>query len=113
MGNSTARHGEATAVDAVTESGRVVSADDLGTLIRRTRQAAGVTQKALADQVGSSRQWVIRLEQGQPTIAMGRVLDVLSALGLEMVAQHDLPPAAPRRPRSPAERRIAELIEDT
>ena len=96
-------------LDAVTETSRVASAHDLATLIRQTRQSAGLTQQALADQVGSSRQWVIRLEQGHPTVAIGRVLDVLSALGLEMVAQHDLPPAAPRRPRNTAERRIAEF----
>lgn len=100
-------------LDAVTATSRVASARDLGTLIRQTRQSAGLTQQALADQVGSSRQWVIRLEQGQPTVAMARVLDVLSELGLEMVAQHDLPPAAPRRPRNTAERRIADLMKVT
>ncbi len=95
--------------DVVTETSRVASARDLGTLIRQTRQSAGLTQQALADQVGSTRQWIIRLEQGQPTVTMARLLDVLSELGLEMVARHDLPPAAPRRPRNTAERRIAEL----
>lgn len=100
-------------LDAVTETSGVASAHDLGTLIRRTRQSAGLTQQALADQVGSSRQWIIRLEQGQPTVAMAKVLDVLWQLGLELLAQHDLPPAAPRRPRNTAERRIAELMKVT
>ena len=99
--------------DVVPEISQVASAHDLGTLIRQARRAEGLTQQALADQVGSTRQWVIRLEQGQPTVAMARVLDVLSELGLELVAQHDLPPAAPRRPRNTAERRMAELIEAT
>ena len=103
----------ATPPDGATQRYTAVSAHDLGTLIRQTRQSAGLTQQALAHQVGSTRQWVIRLEQGQPTVAMARVLDVLSELGLEMVAQHDLPPAAPRRPRNTAERRIADLMKAT
>ena len=99
--------------DVVPETSQVASAHDLGTLIRQKRQYEGLTQQALADQVGASRQWVIRLEQGQPTVAMAKVLDVLWQLGLELLAQHDLPPAAPRRPRNTAERRMAELIEAT
>ena len=98
-------------VGAVTEGREVASVADVGALIRQTRRAAGRTQHDLADQVGTTRQWVIRLERGHHTLGMGKVLDVLSALGLEMVAFHDLPPRAHRRPRSAAERRIAKLLD--
>lgn len=67
----------------------IESAADLGAVVRQARRAAGITQQRLADQVGSSRQWIIRLEQGHHRMAMSTVFEVLWALGLEMVAQVD------------------------
>ena len=64
-----------------------MSINDIGRLVREARQAAGVTQQSLADQAGTTRQWIIRLEQGQRTVTMGVVLDVLMVLGLELVAE--------------------------
>ena len=93
----------------MTEGHKVESAGDVGALIRQTRQAAEMTQQDLADLAGTTRQWVIRLEQGHHSPTMRTVLVALSVLGLEMVAQHDLPPRAPRRPRSAVERRMAKL----
>lgn len=72
---------------------RVESAADVGALIRRERRAAAMTQQQLADRVGTTRQWVIRLEQGRHGTAMNTVLIALEELGLEMVARFD------RRPR--------------
>ena len=93
----------------MTEGHKIESAGDVAALIHQTRQAAGMTQQDLADLVGTTRQWVIRLEQGRRSPAMSTVLVALSVLGLELVAQHDLPPRAPRRPRSAVERRMAQL----
>lgn len=71
---------------------KVESAADVGALIRQARQAAGMTQQQLADRVGTTRQWVIRLEQGRNGTAINTALIALEELGLEMVAQLDLPP---------------------
>ena len=79
-------------VGAVTSSHKVESAVDVGALIRQARQAAAMTQQQLADRVGTTRQWVIRLEQGRHSTAMNTALVALSEMGLEMVAQLDLPP---------------------
>ncbi|WP_442942212.1 helix-turn-helix transcriptional regulator [Nonomuraea sp. NBC_00507] len=35
---------------------------ELGALIRERRRALGRTQQAVADEVGVSRQWIVRLE---------------------------------------------------
>ncbi len=51
-----------------------------------------MTQQQLADRVGTTRQWVIRLEQGRNGTAINTALIALEELGLEMVAQLDLPP---------------------
>ena len=70
-------------------SHKVDSAGDVGTLIRRQRRAEAMTQQQLADRVGTTRQWVIRLEQGRHGTAMNTVLIALEELGLEMVARFD------------------------
>lgn len=94
-------------VGAMREERRVLSAADVGRLVRETRQAASMTQQELADRVGTTRQWVIRLEQGHPTPTMNTVLIVLSELGLELIVTHNLPQ---RAPRNALERRMAKLL---
>lgn len=75
----------------MTDGSRIESAVELGALVRRARQAEEMTQQELADQVGTTRQWVIRLERGENSPAMSTVLVTLSVLGLEMVALHSPP----------------------
>jgi HTH-type transcriptional regulator/antitoxin HipB len=56
---------------------------DLGAALRDARRAAGLSQEALADRAGVSRQWLSRLETGtNPGAELRKVLDVLAALGL-------------------------------
>ncbi len=76
----------------MTDSHKVESAVDIGALIRQQRQATAMTQQQLADRVGTTRQWVIRLEQGRHGTAMNTALIALEELELEMIAQLDLPP---------------------
>ncbi|MCY3862623.1 MAG: helix-turn-helix transcriptional regulator [bacterium] len=76
-------------VGALTVGGKVESVADLGAQVCRARQAAGMTQEELADRIGTTRQWVIRLEQGHRTTTVNMVLLSLSELGLEMVARLD------------------------
>jgi len=71
---------------------RVETAVDVGTLIRQARQAEKLTQQQLADRVGTTRQCLIRLEQGRHNTALNTGLTALEELGLEMVAHLDPPP---------------------
>ena len=73
-------------VSAVTGGHKVETAVDVGALIRHTRQTAAVTQKQLADRVGTTRQCIIRLEQGHRGTALNTALIALEELGLEMAA---------------------------
>ena len=59
---------------------------DVGALIRQTRQAAAMTQQQLADHAGTTRQCIIRLEQGHHGVALNTALIALEELGLEMGA---------------------------
>ena len=94
-------------VGAVSDACEVVSVADVGRLIREARQAASMSQQELADRVGTTRQWVIRLEQGHSGSTTSKALTALAVLGLELVAVHDLPP---QPPRNSLERRMAELL---
>ena len=73
-------------VSAVTGGHKVETAVDVGALIRHTRQTAAMTQKQLADRVGTTRQCIIRLERGHRGTALNTALIALEELGLEMAA---------------------------
>ncbi len=54
---------------------------DLGTAIRKTRKALGLTQPQLALAAGVGVRFVVELEAGKPTVRLENVLRVLSSLG--------------------------------
>lgn len=60
------------------------TAEDVGSLVREQRLARGMSQAGLAQAVGASRQWVVDLERGKPTLALGLVLRALTAVGLSL-----------------------------
>ncbi|MDO4797069.1 MAG: helix-turn-helix domain-containing protein [Coriobacteriales bacterium] len=62
----------------------------VGQVVCAARKARGMTQAELAHDAGISRQLVNRLEMGDANnISLGRVLDVLSALGCTMSIDWD------------------------
>ncbi|MFS0698944.1 helix-turn-helix domain-containing protein [Cellulomonas sp. 179-A 4D5 NHS] len=63
---------------------RIHTAAQLGAAVRARRNADGLTQAALASRAGISRRTLIAIEQGHPAGEIGRVLDVLHALGLDI-----------------------------
>ena len=74
-------------------AGHKVETDvDVGELIRRTRRAAAMTQQQIADRVGTTRNCVIRLEQGGHHAALDTALTVLEELGLEIVTSVNTSP---------------------
>jgi len=60
------------------------NARDIGALIREERTSAGWDQKALAKRAGVSRLWINEVERGKPGASLGRVLNTLAALGIEL-----------------------------
>lgn len=59
----------------------------LGATLRRTRKQAGVTQAALGDRIHLRQGTVSRLEAGEPAAQVRTLMDILSALGLELVVR--------------------------
>lgn len=57
---------------------------DLGAAIREQRKKLGLDQATLAKRIGTSRRWVIGIEQGRARAELGLVLRTLAALDLRV-----------------------------
>jgi len=66
------------------ETQRIVDAKKLGLLIRKKRLALGVKQADAAGLSGVGVRFLSELERGKETCELGKVLQVLSRLGLEL-----------------------------
>jgi len=62
----------------------MISSSEIGNLIRNERKRLGVTQKDVALAAGTGLRFLVELEQGKPTVQLGKVLQVLQALGMEL-----------------------------
>jgi len=62
----------------------IVSVNDLTASIKQARQKLGWTQAELAERSGVSRDWIIGLEKGKPSLELGLVLRTLKALDLPL-----------------------------
>ncbi len=63
---------------------RVRTRRDMGLCIRELRRARGLTQARLAELVGTSRRWVVQVEQGKTSADLGALLRTLRALGADL-----------------------------
>ena len=57
---------------------------DLGAFIRGHRVKLGMDQSDLAEKAGTSRKWIVEVEQGKPRAEIGLVLRTLKTLGLSL-----------------------------
>ena len=60
------------------------SPEQLGDAVARSRKIKGYSQQEFADLAGVGRRFVSDLENGKPTAEIGKVLQVLTALGLDL-----------------------------
>ncbi len=60
---------------------------ELGAFLRDLRKKRGLDQGTLAREVGVSRQWIVEMEKGKSSVALGLVLRTLSALGASIEIQ--------------------------
>lgn len=64
----------------------VSSPADLGRLVRRVRDSHGLTQRQLAERLGTSQRYVHELEAGKPKRADDRYFEILTLLGISLTA---------------------------
>lgn len=73
------------------------NAVEIGAIVRGVRKASGLRQDELAGASGVGVRFVVDLEAGKPTVQLGRVLQVLAALGCSI--EITSPPPAAREGR--------------
>lgn len=74
---------------------RIRTAADLGAFIRERRTKLGMDQSDLAEKAGTSRKWIVEVEQGKPRAEIGLVLRTLKALGVSLDVAGDRAQKAP------------------
>lgn len=57
---------------------------DLGMLVRARRRELGLSQAELTERVGTSLQWIIKLERGGAGVGVGLVLRTIENLSLSL-----------------------------
>jgi transcriptional regulator with XRE-family HTH domain len=67
----------------------------LGYLVRLRRQEKGMSQAALAAELGVERKWVLKLEAGNAGAELALVLKACAALGLHVLISAYAPEEAP------------------
>ena len=65
----------------------ITDAASLGKAVRSARKDRSLSQRALAERCGVSQRFISELERGKPTAELGKALQVLSVLGIALVAQ--------------------------
>jgi len=63
---------------------RVFETTDIGLIARAKRNELGMTQPQLADLSGNGVRFISELENGKPTMQIGKVLDTLHVLGYDL-----------------------------
>lgn len=66
---------------------RAVTAADIGTAVRKKRKEDGLTLADAAALCGVGYRFMSDLENGKETVQVGKVLKVLTALGLDMIIE--------------------------
>jgi HTH-type transcriptional regulator/antitoxin HipB len=64
-----------------------MTAQELGSLIRKTRTDLGLNQDQLAAAAGVGLRFLIELERGKPTVRLDKTLSILDALGLTLAVR--------------------------
>ena len=74
---------------------RIRTATDLGAFIRERRTKLGMDQIDLAKKAGTSRKWLVEVEQGKPGAEIGLILRTLKSLEISIDLEADTSVATP------------------
>ena len=75
---------------------RIRTATDLGAFIRERRTALGMDQLSLAKKAGTSRKWLVEVEQGKTGAEIGLILRTLKGLEISIDLEADSSVATPQ-----------------
>lgn len=71
--------------------GKVTGPESLGRMLQQARLVAGLTQRELAKQIGTTQKYIWELESGKPSIMMDRLFAAMQATGMELTATITVP----------------------
>ena len=63
---------------------------DLGALVAKVRKSQGISQLELSQAADVGRRFVVELEDGKETLQAGKMLKVMSTLGIRMTLTEPL-----------------------
>ena len=81
---------------------RIRTAADLGAFIRERRTKLGMDQISLAKKAGTSRKWLVEVEQGKPGAEIGLILRTLKSLEISIDLEADSSVATPPQGKAKA-----------
>jgi len=81
---------------------RIRTATDLGAFIRERRATLGWDQVSLAKKAGTSRKWLVEVEQGKPGAEFGLILRTLKSLDISIEVEADSPVVTPSQGKAKA-----------
>ena len=68
-------------------SAPITNAEALGRLLREARMRRGISQRALAQELGTTQGSIVELEAGKPTKAIDRLFDFARETGVTFYAE--------------------------
>lgn len=71
--------------------GKVSGPQSLGRMLQQARLVAGLSQRELAQQLGTTQKYIWELEAGKPSILMDRLFAAMQATGMELTATITVP----------------------
>ncbi len=67
-------------------TGKISSAQSLGRILQQARLLNGLTQRELAEQLGTTQRYIWEMEAGKPSIFIDRLFAMMQATGVELTA---------------------------
>jgi len=71
-------------MDKKLPNGKILAPMDMADIVRKARKNQGATQAEFASLCGVGVRFISELENGKPTVQLGKVLQVIKCLGLEL-----------------------------
>lgn len=74
-------------------TGKVTSPASLGRILQQARLVHGLSQRELADRLGTTQRYIWEIEAGKPSIFMERLFAMMRATGVDLSATIRAPEA--------------------
>lgn len=67
-------------------TGKVTSAESLGRILQQARLLKGLSQRELAEHLGTTQRYIWEMEAGKPSIFMERLFAMMREMNVELTA---------------------------